>query len=376
MIEARERDILQALRSAGPLSRWELHERTGQTPNRVGTVVDGLMRHRLVRERDPEPQRAGRPRVPLEIDPVTRHLIGLAIRPGAYDVCRLGLTGDVLQRIRTPVSADPARLISSSARVLAKAITPATLGIGITVTGFIDPAERTLLLSSAAPGHKPASLRALDRAAGQTPLVLGNDMQALAARWLLARPAGRPEDVLLVWFDDGRIGSAFLAAGRPCRGVLAGGNEIGHVRFFVETDRCFCGQTGCLERIFSTPFLRRIGGLDGSLGSRIERDDGADEALREILRYFYTGIANAVNFLRPHRLVLVSPLAGRSEFRDAVIRATRELLLAPLREAVEMDFWHQPATESAENAAWLAHAELLWTGWDATGTPTKATAAR
>ena len=364
MIDPRQRDILQALQKAGPSSRWELHELTGQTPNRVGTVVQSLIDQKLVRERDPEPQRLGRPRVPLEIDPAGRHLIGLSINPDGFDLCRLGLTGELLKRVASE-RVDSATLIKSAAKSLAAAVNEETLGVGLTLPGFFDAESRTLLFSSVQRDAKPVSLRPLDKAAGDVPVVLGNDMQALAARWSLAHQAAPAQDVLLVWFDDGRMGSAFLAGGRPYRGCLSGANELGHTRFFVKTARCFCGQTGCLERIVSTDFLQRQGGRKQTLADRAAKYVKDEVSLRPMLQYLCGGLSNAVNFLRPHRLVLVSPLATQAAFRDAVIRGTSDLLLSPLKAATAIEFWDQPAAEAAENAAWLATAELLWTGWDA-----------
>ena len=53
MVEDRQQRLLRALWSFGKLSRWELHEQTGLTPNGVGTLADTLIRSKLVRELPP-----------------------------------------------------------------------------------------------------------------------------------------------------------------------------------------------------------------------------------------------------------------------------------------------------------------------------------
>ncbi|MDB5326056.1 MAG: sugar kinase [Phycisphaerales bacterium] len=370
MLNETQRQLLQTLWEAGPLSRWELHERTGLTPNRVGTVVESLVAARLLRECTPEAIGAGRPRVPLEIDPSGRHLIGLALEPTGFTLCRLNLLGELVERIATPEVPDATRLIKSAATALGKAINPQTLGIGVTSTGFMDSQSRTLLLSSATPGQKDVSLRPLYAAAADVPLVLGNDMHALAARWSLSHRTRATEDTLIVWFDDGRIGAAVLVDGRPNRGCFTGGNELGHMRFFADTERCFCGQTGCLERVFSNSFLKRharskLPALEMGLMKRLERLHAADEVIHLVMNHLCTGLSNAVNFLRAQRLILISPLAESSRLRQAVLDGTKALLMPPLDRAVSIEFWDQPAVTAAQNAAWLANAELLWTGWDA-----------
>ena len=359
----------------GRLSRWELHEQTGLSPNGVGTLADALLRAGMIRECPPEPAKMGRPRVPLEIDPSTQQMLGLAVVPGRAEIARLGLTGVVQESDAASEVSGPAGLIDGAAALLASHLTPRTLGVGITSTGFLDPVEHTILFSSALPGRGVESLTPIFDAVGDRPAVLGNDMHALAARWLLTHRAEQRQDVLLVWFTDGRLGSALLIDGRPNRGCATGANELGHTRFLVETEQCFCGQKGCVERIVSTPFLQRWDAQNhakarGTLAERVidyQPDDG-DGALEQLLVYLTHALSNAVNFIRPHRLVLVSPMMRHTAFAAAISNRTRRLVLPELAGRVMIDWWDQASTGSAENAGWLALAELLYGGWHA-GTP-------
>jgi predicted NBD/HSP70 family sugar kinase len=365
MIDFRQRDILRSLFMDGPSSRWELHQRTGHTPNRVGLLVDGLVKMGLLREGEPEPKRVGRPRVPVEIDPAGAELVGLAITPGGVDACRMNLMGSVLEHFAPAQGVPAERLIAAAVKILARACSNRTIGIGVSVTGFIDPTARHILLSSAMPAQKPVSLRPIDEVAEQS-VTFGNDMQALAARWAIEHRNLEKESVLLVWFDDGRLGSAFLPDGRPYRGALAGGNELGHTRFPVQTERCFCGHTGCLERIVSSDFLRRQsrGKSRQRLREQIGQFDSNSDGLMTMVNLLAAGLGNAVNLLRPQRLVLVGELTRATKFRDVLSTQIRDLLIGPLQDLVKIDFHPRPVGESAVDAAWLAAAELLWTGWD------------
>ena len=61
--------------------------------------------------------------------------------------------------------------------------------------------------------------------------------------------------------------------------ICIAGNELGHTRFFVDTEKCYCGHPGCLERIFSTDFLQRQGApADVPLADQIARFDGSGMA--------------------------------------------------------------------------------------------------
>src|SRR5207248_711724 len=106
-----------------------------------------------------------------------------------------------------------------------------------------------ILFSSATPGLGRRSLKPLYEVASGMPIALENDVHAAAARWMLTHRSSEDQDVLLVGFDDGELGATMLIGGRANRGCVNSANELGHTRFFVETERCYCGHTGCLERI-------------------------------------------------------------------------------------------------------------------------------
>src|SRR5205814_9642116 len=97
-LDARQQEILRLLWSSGRMSRWELHRRTGVNPNAVGVDVAGLLNGGIIRECQSEVAGPGRPRIPLEIDPTVRHVVGLSISPGRVETARLSLRGSLLGR--------------------------------------------------------------------------------------------------------------------------------------------------------------------------------------------------------------------------------------------------------------------------------------
>jgi predicted NBD/HSP70 family sugar kinase len=362
--DLRQREVVRQLFLEGPLSRFELHQRTGMTPNGVGTIVEALLRDRVVRECPPEPSNGGRPRVPIDLDPASLHVLGLAISPGKVEVGRIGIKGHLIGTAISKEVAHPNQLVSAASELLKRLMNRQTRLIGASVTGFIDTQRHEILLSSATPGLGPVSLEALNEQAGQVPIVLENDMHATAARWVLTHRAAENEDTVLVGFDDGALGAAMLIDGHPNRGCATGANELGHTRFFTDTSRCYCGQTGCLERIVSSDFLQRRGaGKRIMLADACSRYDGNDPALEEMVKYLAMGLANTCNFVRPGRLVLVSRLVRNPVFTALLVRSIRSLLLVQLADRVHIDLWDQPAINTAETAGWLALASLYREGW-------------
>ncbi len=363
-IVPRQRSVLQAIWRAGRLSRRDLHEQTGIRPNTVGSDAGMLLKQGILRECTTRSLGRGRPRVPLEIDPAKRHVIGIAIRPGQVEVGRLNLLGHLLD---TPVAhgaVQPAAIIQTTSDLLEERIDEQTLGIGLSTPGFVDPVKKTILFSVMTSRAGVVSLKPAFEAAKKVPVVLENDMHALAARWLLTHQQEQDEDVLLVYFEDGQLGSAILIEGRPNRGCVTGANELGHTRLPVDTEVCFCGHPGCLERICSTPFLHRQGSRTGTLAERAATFNTADEPMKVMIEHLSTGLANAMNFTRANRLVLVSGLTRHTNFTRQLTAAIRQKVLGAIMECMRIDVWDQPAAQTAETAGWLALASLYYEGWD------------
>src|SRR6478735_7533517 len=169
--DARQREILRLLWRGGRMSRWELHRRTGVNPNAVGGGVAALLQGGIIRECQSEVAGRGRPRIPLEIDPTIRSVIGLAVVPGRVEVGRLSLRGNLLGRPTSRAVTDLTKTISTAKALLRETIEDQTLAIGLTVTGFVDPEQRAVLSSSSVGGAGAASLEPLYEAAGDRPVI-------------------------------------------------------------------------------------------------------------------------------------------------------------------------------------------------------------
>jgi predicted NBD/HSP70 family sugar kinase len=92
-------------------------------------------------------------------------------------------------------------------------------------------------------------------------------------------------------------------------------------------------------------------------------DATAYKAMSEIVDYLSAGLANAVNFIRPNRLVITSELTRAPGFSDTLQRAIRGRLLTELVKRVRIEHWDQVDSHSAETAGWLALASLYREGW-------------
>lgn len=366
IVEPRESALLTLLFGSGPMSRSELHARTGFRPNTVGALAAGLIDRGLIRESAAETAGPGRPRVPLEIDPENRYVLGISLLPGKIGFAALNLYGQSIEPLQNHPCPDHGEIVIQAAELAAAHRHRHPLALGLSVSGCVDAETQRLLLSAAAPSHRGISLTPLFDALPGCPIIVENDMHALAARWALG-PAGHAtshEDVLLIHLRDGALGAALLINGQPNRGCVIGGNELGHFRFFVETEPCYCGHTGCLERIFSTDFLRRHGASAPlTLGQAIAGFQGEAGPVGDILRYLATGLTNAINFIRPRRVVFISEFSPHRAFHDHLEESIRHGLLSALTHRVLIEHWDHPTSAWAESAGFLALASIYRPSW-------------
>lgn len=371
LIEERQRRILHALLNSGTLSRSELHTATGIRKNTICDDTALLIKQGILRERQALRSLRGRPRTPLEIDPAARHVLGLSIRPGHVEISTLNLLGQLLDEPERRTVRQGGALIRAAADLLRARLTPQTFSVGIGAPGLIDQPHRQLLLSSVAPESRSVSLEPLFEAASGVPVVLENDMHATAAGWLLTHRRDPMRDTLLVYMDDGQLGASLLIAGRPNRGAVHGANELGHTRVGADTDVCYCGQPGCLERVLSSAYLQKLAATEMNLSQAaavMSDSSGAggatEKALNTIVSLVGMGLANAVNFTRVAQLVLVGPLLKHEAFAQALIASTRSQTLSVLSTHVQMGVGDDSLVRTAQNAGWLALANLYYEGWD------------
>lgn len=357
-----ERDIARLLWTQGPLSRRDVAEQTGIHPTLVGNAASELIRLGIARDASASLQSGpvgGRPRLPVEIDPQSRHVIGLAVSPHSAEVVRSNLCGHPIgTSLCTKAALSGEALIKAAAKLLSQYRDDQTLCIGVSVPGFIDLPGRKLLLSAVAPDSHDLPLDLIYEKSDGLPVMLNNDMHALSARWLLAHRAPTDEDVLLAWIGDGSIGASLLVEGKPNRGCVTGANELGHVGTGLTTPRCFCGRTGCLERVFSTEFIQSV----VKTKREADLDLGAELAKRGdcagVTGVLAASLANAANLFRPHRVVIASNYARFGAFTSRLGRELNAGLLPGLAGKVRLDWWDQATATSAETAAWLALAAI------------------
>ncbi|MFE5709744.1 ROK family protein [Streptomyces sp. NPDC056501] len=310
--------VLDLLRTAGEagISRLELAERTGLTPQAVSKITARLRAEGLAAEAGHRASTGGKPRTVLRLVPSAGYAVGVHLDRDELTTLLADLAGTVVALRRRPVDlgegAGPVLdAVTGEVRALLAAMPesgepavagpgePAVAGPGEpAVAGPGESAGPVLGVGVAMPG--PLDHRAgvpgrvtgfpswdgypvrdeLARRLG-LPVVLDKDTNA-AALGLALRPAA-PGSFAYVHLGTG-LGAGLVLGGAPLRGDRTGAGEFGHQTVQLDGPPCGCGGRGCLEVLC----LAEVGRGD----------------LAEAARILGTGAANLVRLLDIDQVLL------------------------------------------------------------------------
>jgi N-acetylglucosamine repressor len=363
--------MVEAVRRHGGVSRSALARLSGLSKGSVTTIVQQLIRQGLLVERSStastpaEGRRLGRPRVLLTLSPDYAGAIGLEITGSEVEAIVLDLQGGVRARAARSLTStwSPAEVLAAARETVqavlaaAPAGGPAVRGVGLAVPGIID-AHRGVSL------WIPGLLRwqnvpVVDLLQRELDLPVYVDWRAytatLAEQWF---GAGRQaDDFLYINVGDG-VGMGAVVGGQLLRGASSMAGYLGHV--YVPSsgqeppERCYCGNTGCLELRVAVPYLleqarRALARTPlSSLAARAAAESGATLRLQDLIdaaragdrlacslfedagEALGTGIAGLIHLFNPPLVILGGPLSHAGALLlEPVQRAARRSALPP-----------------------------------------------
>ncbi|MFE0759618.1 ROK family protein [Streptomyces smyrnaeus] len=237
-----EKLVIESIRVAGSLSRVEIAERTGLTPQAVSRITRNLLTTRFLvaDERRPTSQGMGKPRIPLRLRPDAACAIGIHIDPQLISLELVDLCGNVRAQRSFPVAegSDPdpyLKWMTETAAQTISAVGPLgtkLLGVGVAAPGPLDVHEGVLLNPPlwAAWGEFP--LRAELNRRLNVPVLLEKDATAAAIgeRWLGTGETST--DFVYLYLGAGAGSGAFLN-GDVFRGASGNAGEFGELTAYA-----------------------------------------------------------------------------------------------------------------------------------------------
>ncbi|MFF4400225.1 ROK family protein [Streptomyces sp. NPDC001480] len=291
--------VLDLLRTAGAegISRLELAERTGLTPQAVSKITARLREEGLAVEAGRRASTGGKPRTVLRLVPGAGHAVGAHLDRDELRVVLCDLTGAVVAGRRVPLDLRP----GDGAEVVVEAVAgqvgellsesgATVLGAGVALPGPLDHARGVLRRVTGFPEWDGFPLR--EALAGRlgVPVVVDKDTNAaalgLAVRGVGAEGlgsggsgsggsgcgglgsggsgsdglgsggagsdglgsggAGAVGSFAYLHLGTG-LGAGLVIGGRVHRGARTGAGEFGHQVIQLDGPVCGCGNRGCVE---------------------------------------------------------------------------------------------------------------------------------
>ncbi|MFE6160109.1 ROK family protein [Streptomyces sp. NPDC056486] len=250
--------VLDLLRTAGEagISRLELAERTGLTPQAVSKITARLRTEGLAAEAGRRASTGGKPRTLLRLVPDAGHAVGLHLDRDELTAVLADLTGHVVAERRAPLEfGEGAEAVVDVAvgvvRSLAGGLdrsdgaTPGLLGVGVALPGPLDHSDGVLHRVTGFPAWDGFPLR--DAFAGRLglPVVVDKDTNAAALGLALG---GVAESFAYLHLGTG-LGAGLVLGGGLYRGARTGAGEFGHQVIQLDGPECGCGDRGCIEAL-------------------------------------------------------------------------------------------------------------------------------
>ncbi|MFF1451651.1 ROK family protein [Streptomyces sp. NPDC058274] len=254
--------VLDLLRTAGPagISRLELAERTGLTPQAVSKITARLRAEGLAAEAGRRASTGGKPRTVLRLVPEAGHAVGLHLDRDELTAVLCDLTGAVVAQRRAPLGlgAGAEAVVAGAAReveaLLADVPAAASvLGVGVALPGPLDHAHGVLHRVTGFPEWDGFPLRdALTRRLG-VPVVVDKDTNAAALGLALGLTVGGAVgsgygSFAYLHLGTG-LGAGLVIGGAVHRGARTGAGEFGHQVIQLDGPVCTCGNRGCVEAL-------------------------------------------------------------------------------------------------------------------------------
>ncbi|MGA5110690.1 ROK family transcriptional regulator [Streptomyces pseudogriseolus] len=282
--------VLDLLRTAGAegISRLELAERTGLTPQAVSKITARLREEGLAAEAGRRASTGGKPRTVLRLVPEAGHAVGVHLDRDELRAVLADLDGTVVARRHAPLDlgAGAEAVLARVASVvedLAAAVVGARplLGIGVALPGPLDHRRGVLHRVTGFPEWDGFPLRdALSERLGSVPVVVDKDTNAVALGLAVGGEGG---SFAYLHLGTG-LGAGLVIGGSVHRGPRTGAGEFGHQVVQLDGPSCGCGDRGCVEALCLAAVARG--------------------ELAEAARVLGTGAANLVGLLDIDRVLV------------------------------------------------------------------------
>ncbi|MEL3947298.1 ROK family protein [Streptomyces sp. LNU-CPARS28] len=235
-----EKLVIESVRVAGSLSRIDIAERTGLTPQAISRITRNLITTGILVEETRRPTGTGKPRVPLRLRPAAACAVGIHLDPEMITVVLVDLCGGTRARRVLPVTAgsDPKSCLDWIERTITRTVEAAgslgqsLLGVGVAAPGPLDVHEGILIDPPLWASWSDMPVRAELSRILNLPVTLEKDATAatIGEQWIGAGESST--DFVYLYLGAGAGSGAFLN-GDVFRGASGNAGEFGELTAYA-----------------------------------------------------------------------------------------------------------------------------------------------
>jgi len=255
-----QRTVISFLLRLGSASRADLAKAAGISQPTAGKIIAELLHLGILQEAGSAVEqenngsvsspRLGRPGQMLRLDCRKARFVAIELGVAATSISALPVAITLQDKwassFSTPKS--PEAWLKKLKSVAKEIGGQGLWGALVSVPGIVDENAGKVLFSPNLHWSEKASLPQLVGEALDVPVLLVQEIRALALGHLTAHPGG--EDFILVDFGEG-VGGAVVLEGKLYSHPMPLSGELGHTPVVGNSRRCGCGAVGCLETLVS-----------------------------------------------------------------------------------------------------------------------------
>ena len=193
-------------------------------------------------------------------------------------------------------------------------------GIGIAVPGGISKDNETVIKAGNLGFYNLPLRKLVARRFENTRVSMINDADAAMLAEYTYGELQDTQTAVLITLGTG-VGGGLVIAGKPFKGGMGNGIELGHMILKKDGDKCGCGHSGCVETLCSATAIKNMAirsgykKADDKFHARNIIDDAkdgivdAEKIFDEFVDNLSCAIVTIINFIDPEKIVIGGGIA-------------------------------------------------------------------
>ncbi|EAR68658.1 transcriptional repressor of the xylose operon [Bacillus sp. NRRL B-14911] len=291
----------------------------GVSKNTVSIIVDQYINAGIIREVGVKDlQKAGRPKILIEMNADAYHAIGMAIHHNGIEYVVTNYYLETLKSGFIEVEGRDITAVCEKIICIAESLINEftnVLGIGIGVPGIVNSQEG-IVYESTNLQWKNVNISDKLKDSIQVSLVIQNNVKMASLCSSVYDEDIDASSFFYIRIGDG-IGGAFIIDGSIWNGESFTSGEIGHISVDPNGPLCGCGQKGCLEKMISRKVFYE---WQSSLGdiSRDARERETEQKLQQYGTLLGVSLISILNLINPGKIVIDSPYNQYEVFQSTI----------------------------------------------------------